>query len=165
MVDEFSELLAQRPELIDLLVTIGRIGRSLGLHLLLASQRLDEGRMRGLESHLSYRIALRTFSAAESRAVLGVPDAHRLAAPGSAFLAAGSDELVRFRASFVSGPGAPPAAAARRRPRGRAAYLLPALAGPGRRARPGGRDSGRRTPVGAGDRPGRPASADRADAR
>ena len=128
MVDEFSELLAQRPELIDLLVTIGRIGRSLGLHLLLASQRLDEGRMRGLESHLSYRIALRTFSAAESRAVLGVPDAHRLAAPGSAFLAAGSDELVRFQATFVSGPSAP-AAAAGAAPGGRAACRLPALAG------------------------------------
>nr|WP_308259121.1 type VII secretion protein EccCb [Pseudonocardia sp. H11422] len=107
VVDEFSELLAQRPELIDLLVTIGRLGRSLGLHLLLASQRLDEGRLRGLESHLSYRIALRTFSAAESRAVLGVPDAHQLPpAPGSAFLATGTDELVRFRAAYVSGPPA-----------------------------------------------------------
>jgi DNA segregation ATPase FtsK/SpoIIIE, S-DNA-T family len=125
VVDEFSELLAQRPELIDLLVTIGRIGRSLGLHLLLASQRLDEGRMRGLESHLSYRIALRTFSAAESRAVLGVPDAHRLAAPGSAFLAAGSDELVRFQATFVSAPLAAPAGAAREAPRPRAVLLPP----------------------------------------
>jgi S-DNA-T family DNA segregation ATPase FtsK/SpoIIIE len=104
VVDEFSELLAQRPELIDLMVTIGRLGRSLGLHLLLASQRLDEGRLRGLESHLSYRIALRTFSASESRAVLGVPDAHQLPpTPGSAFLAAGSDELVRFRGAYVSG--------------------------------------------------------------
>ncbi|GAA1287157.1 type VII secretion protein EccC [Pseudonocardia aurantiaca] len=114
VVDEFSELLAQRPELIDLFVTIGRLGRSLGLHLLLASQRLDEGRLRGLESHLSYRIALRTFSAAESRAVLGVPDAHQLpAAPGSAFLATGTDELVRFRAAYVSGPGTAPAVPAR----------------------------------------------------
>ena len=78
VVDEFSELLAQRPELVDVLGTIGRLGRSLGMHLLLASQRLDEGRLRGLDSHLSYRIALRTFSAAESRAVLGVPDAHQL---------------------------------------------------------------------------------------
>ena len=105
VVDEFSELLAQRPELTELLVTIGRLGRSLGLHLLLASQRLDEGRLRGLESHLSYRIALRTFSAAESRAVLGVPDAHQLpSAPGSAFLTTGTDELVRFRAAYVSGP-------------------------------------------------------------
>jgi S-DNA-T family DNA segregation ATPase FtsK/SpoIIIE len=109
VVDEFSELLAQRPEMIELLVTIGRLGRSLGLHLLLASQRLDEGRLRGLESHLSYRIALRTFSASESRAVLGVPDAHQLpSAPGSAFLATGTDELVRFRAAYVSGPGSAP---------------------------------------------------------
>ncbi len=111
VVDEFSELLAQRPELIDLLVTIGRLGRSLGLHLLLASQRLDEGRLRGLESHLSYRIALRTFSAAESRAVLGVPDAHQLpSAPGSAFLATGTGELVRFRSAYVSGPDTAPRA-------------------------------------------------------
>ena len=65
---------------------------------------LDEGRLRGLESHLSYRIALRTFSAAESRAVLGVPDAHHLPpTPGAAFLATGTDELVRFRAAYVSG--------------------------------------------------------------
>jgi S-DNA-T family DNA segregation ATPase FtsK/SpoIIIE len=111
VVDEFSELLARRPEMVDLLVQIGRLGRSLGLHLLLASQRLDEGRLRGLESHLSYRIALRTFSASESRAVLGVPDAHRLPpAPGSAFLATGTDELVRFRAAYVSGPVSGPAA-------------------------------------------------------
>ncbi|QJY46505.1 type VII secretion protein EccCa [Pseudonocardia broussonetiae] len=117
VVDEFSELLAQRPELLELLVTIGRLGRSLGLHLLLASQRLEEGRLRGLESHLSYRIALRTFSAAESRAVLGVPDAHQLpAAPGSAFLSTGTGELVRFRAAYVSGPAEVP-----RRVRGRAA--------------------------------------------
>ncbi len=105
VVDEFSELLAQRPELVDEFVTIGRLGRSLGMHLLLASQRLDEGRLRGLESHLSYRIALRTFSAAESRAVIGVPDAHQLPrTPGSAYLAVGTDELVRFRAAYVSGP-------------------------------------------------------------
>ena len=120
VVDEFSELLSQRPELLDLMVMIGRLGRSLGLHLLLASQRLDEGRLRGLESHLSYKIALRTFSAAESRAVLGVPDAHQLpSAPGSAFLSTGTDELIRFRSAYVSGPSvAPPGPAgpAARRP-------------------------------------------------
>jgi len=85
-------MLAQRPELVDLMVTIGRLGRSLQMHLLLASQRLDEGRLRGLESHLSYRIALRTFSPAESRAVLGVPDAYQLPPmPGSGYLALGTD--------------------------------------------------------------------------
>src|ERR1700716_2666924 len=109
IVDEFGELLASRPDFVDLFVAIGRVGRSLGMHLLLASQRLEEGRLRGLESHLSYRIALRTFSASESRAVLGVPDAHQLPpAPGAAFLATGTDELVRFRAAYVSGPGTAP---------------------------------------------------------
>ncbi|MFR9804254.1 type VII secretion protein EccCa [Pseudonocardia sp. RS010] len=104
VVDEFSELLARRPELVELFVRVGRLGRSLGLHLLLASQRLDEGRLRGLESHLSYRVALRTFSASESRAVLGVPDAHALPpTPGAAILAAGTDQLVRFRGAYVSG--------------------------------------------------------------
>ena len=62
VVDEFSEMLSAKPEFIDLFVAIGRLGRSLGLHLLLASQRLEEGRLRGLESHLSYRVGLRTFS-------------------------------------------------------------------------------------------------------
>ena len=68
VVDEFSEMLTAKPEFIDLFVAIGRLGRSLGVHLLLASQRLEEGRLRGLESHLSYRVGLRTFCAAESRA-------------------------------------------------------------------------------------------------
>ena len=63
IVDEFAELLAARPEFIELFVGLGRVGRSLGIHLLLSSQRLDEGRMRGLESHLRYRLCLRTFSA------------------------------------------------------------------------------------------------------
>ncbi|WJY67362.1 type VII secretion protein EccCa [Corynebacterium auris] len=105
VVDEFSELLSQHPHFADLFVAVGRLGRSLGVHLLLASQRLEEGRLRGLDSHLSYRIGLKTFSAAESRQVLGVPDAHELPAePGSGFLATGPGALTRFRAAYVSGP-------------------------------------------------------------
>ncbi|MQW78171.1 type VII secretion protein EccCa [Nocardioides sp. dk4132] len=108
VVDEFSELLAARPELLDLFVAIGRLGRSLGVHLLLASQRLEEGRLRGLESHLSYRVGLRTFSAQESRAVLGVPDAHELPpVPGLGYLRPDPARLVRFRAAYVSAPVEP----------------------------------------------------------
>jgi len=103
IVDEFGELLASRPEFIDLFVAAGRLGRSLGMHLLLSSQQLDEGRLRGLEGHLSYRIALRTFSAAESRTVLGVPDAYELPPiPGSAYLKVGTTVYTRFRAALVS---------------------------------------------------------------
>ncbi|MFE6894449.1 type VII secretion protein EccCa [Streptomyces sp. NPDC057694] len=104
VVDEFSELLSAHREFMELFVMIGRLGRSLGVHLLLASQRLDEGRMHHLESHLSYRIGLRTFSAMESRGVLGVPDAYELPSqPGAGFLKSGMEPLTRFRAAYVSG--------------------------------------------------------------
>ncbi|MCW2816990.1 MAG: eccCa1, partial [Nocardioides sp.] len=107
VVDEFSEMLSAKPEFIDLFVAIGRLGRSLGLHLLLASQRLEEGRLRGLESHLSYRVGLRTFSAQESRAVLGVPDAYELpAVPGLGYLKPDPTTMTRFKAAYVSGPPA-----------------------------------------------------------
>jgi DNA segregation ATPase FtsK/SpoIIIE, S-DNA-T family len=104
IVDEFSELLSQKPEFAELFVMIGRLGRSLHVHLLLASQRLEEGKLRGLDSHLSYRIGLKTFSAGESRSVLGVPDAYHLPSiPGSAFLKCDASEPLRFNTTYVSG--------------------------------------------------------------
>ncbi|MGO4615582.1 type VII secretion protein EccCa [Nocardia sp. 2YAB30] len=105
VLDEFSELLTQHPDFAELFVMIGRLGRSLHVHLLLASQRLEEGKLKGLESHLSYRIGLKTFSANESRQVLGVPDAYNLPnLPGGGYLKADSGEIQRFQASYVSGP-------------------------------------------------------------
>ena len=119
VVDEFGELLAARPEYIDLFVAIGRVGRSLGIHLLFSSQRFDEGRLRGLESHLRYRICLRTFSAAESKGVIGTPDAYLLPAePGLGYLKVDTTLYERFRATMVREPRT---AAARRAARARAA--------------------------------------------
>ncbi|MFF2524867.1 type VII secretion protein EccCb [Streptomyces liangshanensis] len=104
VIDEFTELLTAEPGFLEALVQIGRIGRSLGIHLLLASQRLEEGRLSGLDTHLSYRIGLRTFSAEESRAVLGVPDAYSLpSVPGSGYLRFDMDHMVGFRAAYASG--------------------------------------------------------------
>jgi len=104
IVDEFSELLTQQPDFADVFVAIGRLGRSLGVHLLLASQRLDEGRLRGLDSHLSYRVCLKTLSANESRVVLGSSEAYELpGTPGAAYLRVGTGAPVRFQAAFVSG--------------------------------------------------------------
>ncbi|TDC05502.1 type VII secretion protein EccCa [Actinomadura bangladeshensis] len=105
VLDEFSELLSAKPDFAELFVMIGRLGRSLGVHLLLASQRLEEGKLRGLDTHLSYRIGLRTFSAMESRVVLGVPDAYELPpAPGNGYLKFATEPMVRFKAAYVSGP-------------------------------------------------------------
>ncbi|GAA5067410.1 type VII secretion protein EccCa [Nocardia callitridis] len=104
VLDEFSELLTKHPDFAELFVMIGRLGRSLHVHLLLASQRLEEGKLKGLESHLSYRIGLKTFSANESRQVLGVPDAYNLPnSPGGGYLKSDSGEIQRFQASYVSG--------------------------------------------------------------
>ncbi|ROO63208.1 S-DNA-T family DNA segregation ATPase FtsK/SpoIIIE [Micromonospora sp. Llam0] len=105
VVDEFSEMLSSKPEFIDVFGMIGRLGRSLGVHLLLASQRVDEGRIHTIESHLSYRIGLRTFSSMESRSVLGVPDAYELPnVPGNGYLRPDTQTLIRFKAAYCSGP-------------------------------------------------------------
>ncbi|MBL0385856.1 type VII secretion protein EccCa [Tumebacillus sp. ITR2] len=108
VIDEFGELLAAQPEFTDLFVKIGRIGRSIGIHLLFATQRLEEGRLKGLETHLRYRICLRTFSEAESRAVIGTPDAFYLPSyPGVGYLKVDTHIYDLFKTASVSGPYTP----------------------------------------------------------
>ena len=102
VVDEFGELLESEPSFIEVFNAIGRMGRSLGVHLLLATQRLDEGRVRALEPHLRYRLALRTFSAAESRSVLGSPAAFELPpVPGLGYLAV-DESVKRFKGAIAT---------------------------------------------------------------
>ncbi|GAA3284725.1 type VII secretion protein EccCa [Nesterenkonia halobia] len=105
IIDEFGELLSARPDFIDLFMSIGRIGRSIGVHLLLSSQRIETGKLRGLETHLSYRIGLRTLSEGESRTVLETPDAFHLPPqPGYGYLKVDTTTYTRFKAGYVSGP-------------------------------------------------------------
>lgn len=105
IVDEFAELLASRPDFGELFVAIGRVGRSLGMHLLLATQRLGEGRIQALEGHLRYRICLRTFSAQDSSAVIGVPDAFYLPSyPGIGYFKVDTHIYKQFKTATVSLP-------------------------------------------------------------
>ncbi|TYB43610.1 type VII secretion protein EccCa [Actinomadura chibensis] len=105
IIDEFGELLTARPDFIELFLSIGRIGRSIGVHLLLSSQRIESGKLRGLETYLSYRIGLRTFSEEESRTVLDTPDAFHLPAlPGFGYLKVDTSVYTRFKGGYVSGP-------------------------------------------------------------
>ncbi len=105
IADEFAELMAHRPEFLDLFITMGRVGRSLGLHLLFATQRLEEGRIRGLEGHLRYRICLRTFSVNESKAVLDTPDAYYLpSAPGVGYFKVDTNIYHLFKTALISVP-------------------------------------------------------------
>ncbi len=111
VIDEFGELLTAEPEFVELLIQIGRIGRSIGVHLLLSSQRIESGKLRGLDTYLSYRIGLRTFSEAESNVVLDTTDAFHLPAiPGYGYLKVDTSVYRRFRSGYVSGPGQRPGA-------------------------------------------------------
>ncbi|WP_062517002.1 type VII secretion protein EccCa [Demequina gelatinilytica] len=105
VIDEFGELLTAEPEFVDLLLTIGRIGRSIGVHMLLSSQRIESGKLRGLDTYLSYRIGLRTFSESESQVVLSTGDAFHLPPePGWGYLKVDTTVYTRFRSGYVSGP-------------------------------------------------------------
>ncbi len=105
IIDEFGELLTARPDFIDLFLSIGRIGRSIGVHLLLSSQRIEAGKLRGLETYLSYRLGLRTLSESESRTVLETPDAFHLPPlPGYGYLKVDTTVYSRFKSGYVSGP-------------------------------------------------------------
>lgn len=105
MIDEFGELLTAKPDFIELFLQIGRIGRSIGVHLLLSSQRIESGKLRGLDTYLSYRLGLRTLSTEESRTVLDTPDAFRLPAlPGFAYLKVDVTIYEQFKSAYVSAP-------------------------------------------------------------
>ncbi|MEU1116297.1 MULTISPECIES: type VII secretion protein EccCa [unclassified Streptomyces] len=110
VIDEFGELLTAKPDFIDLFLSIGRIGRSIGVHLLLSSQRIEAGKLKGLETYLSYRLGLRTFSADESRTVLDTVDAFQLPPlPGFGYLKVDTSTYERFKAGYVSGAHRGPA--------------------------------------------------------
>lgn len=104
VIDEFGELITAKPDFIDLFLSIGRIGRSIGVHLLLSSQRIEGGKLKGLDTYLSYRLGLRTFSADESRTVLDTTDAFQLPPlPGFGYLKVDTSTYERFKAGYVSG--------------------------------------------------------------
>ena len=129
VIDEFGELLTAEPDFIDLFLQIGRIGRSIGVHLLLSSQRIESGKLRGLDTYLSYRLGLRTFSESESSVVLNTTDAFHLPAmPGYGYLKVDTTVYTRFRSGYVSGPSQQveraPVLDGRPRP-----FLLPAFNG------------------------------------
>jgi DNA segregation ATPase FtsK/SpoIIIE-like protein len=104
-VDEFAELLQNHPDFIGLFDRICRVGRSLRVHLLLATQSLNTGGVRidKLEPNLTYRIALRTTSSAESKAVIGTPEAQYITnkESGVGFLRVGMEDPVKFHSSFT----------------------------------------------------------------
>ncbi len=105
VVDEFATLAQELPAFVDALVDIAQRGRSLGVHLLLATQRPSGAVKDSIRTNTNLRIALRVLDATDSRDVIGTDDAASLArgVRGRAFIRLGADDVRAFQAAFVSG--------------------------------------------------------------
>jgi DNA segregation ATPase FtsK/SpoIIIE, S-DNA-T family len=105
VVDEFAALVQEVPEFVEGVVNVAQRGRSLGLHLILATQQ-PSGVIKGsLRANTNLRIALRVADETDSTDVLGAPDAAGFdpAVPGRAMSRSGPKRLVAFQTSYAGG--------------------------------------------------------------
>jgi S-DNA-T family DNA segregation ATPase FtsK/SpoIIIE len=105
VVDEFAALVREVPEFVDGVVNVAQRGRSLGLHLVLATQRPAGVIKDNLRANTNLRLALRMADEADSADVLGSPEAAHFdpALPGRAVSKTGPGRLVPFQAGYVGG--------------------------------------------------------------
>jgi len=107
VIDEFATLAKEVPDFIDGIVDVAQRGRSLGVHLVLATQRPGGVVSENIRANTNLRIALRVNEAAESTDVIGVPEAARIPRdqPGRAYARTGHGELTEFQTAYVGGTG------------------------------------------------------------
>ncbi len=112
VVDEFAALVADVPEFVDGMIDIAQRGRSLGLHLVLATQRPAGVIKDNLRANTNLRVALRMADEHDSIDVLGVPLAAHFdpAIPGRGAVRTGPERVAMFQTGYVGGrtSGAPP---------------------------------------------------------
>ena len=111
VVDEFRVLSEEVPDALGELMRIASLGRSLGLHLVLATQRPQGAVSAEIRANVSAAVCLRVQSEAESRDVVGIPAAAGIpaSAPGRGYLRRGSSPPVLFQAGCFALPQDPPA--------------------------------------------------------
>jgi DNA segregation ATPase FtsK/SpoIIIE, S-DNA-T family len=105
VVDEFAALVKEVPEFVDGVVNVAQRGRSLGLHLILATQRPAGVIKDNLRANTNLRLALRMADAEDSQDVLGSPVAGGFdpALPGRAVSKTGPGRLVAFQSAYAGG--------------------------------------------------------------
>lgn len=91
--DEFAELKQQQPNFMDELVSVSRIGRSLGVHLILSTQKPSGIVDDQIRSNSKFSICLKVQDASDSRDLLNVSDAAYLKNPGQFYFKVGQNEL------------------------------------------------------------------------
>jgi S-DNA-T family DNA segregation ATPase FtsK/SpoIIIE len=105
VIDEFASLVRDLPDFVTGLVSIAQRGRSLGIHLILATQRPSGAVSADIRANTNLRIALRVTDAAESADVIEAPDAAYISrgTPGRAYVRLGHASLVPFQAGRIGG--------------------------------------------------------------
>src|SRR5579885_3336263 len=106
IIDEFAELAKEHPTFMDGLVSVVQKGRSLGVHLILATQKPTGAVNPNIWSNLKFRICLRVASLQDSRDMLGRSEAALLPStiPGRAYFQIGSELFELFQSARVSLP-------------------------------------------------------------
>lgn len=101
--DEFAELKKEQPEFMSELVSAARIGRSLGVHLILATQKPTGVVDDQIWSNSKFKLALKVQNETDSKEILKTADAANITLPGRAYLQVGNNEIYELFQSAWSG--------------------------------------------------------------
>ena len=101
--DEFAELKADQPEFMKELISTARIGRSLGVHLILATQKPAGVVNDQIWSNSKFKLCLKVQDKSDSNEVLHSPLAAEIREPGRAYLQVGNNEIFELFQSAYSG--------------------------------------------------------------
>lgn len=101
--DEFAELKAQQPEFMDQLISTARIGRSLGVHLILATQKPSGVVNDQIWSNSKFKVCLKVQDKADSKDMIQVPDAAELKNVGRFYLLVGYNDYFAMGQSAYCG--------------------------------------------------------------
>ena len=103
IVDEFAELKAEQPEFMKELISASRIGRSLGVHLILATQKPAGQVNEQIWSNSRFKLCLKVASQQDSNEVIKSPLAAEIKEAGRAYLQVGNNEIFELFQSAYSG--------------------------------------------------------------
>ncbi|SFN94603.1 DNA segregation ATPase FtsK/SpoIIIE, S-DNA-T family [Pseudobutyrivibrio sp. UC1225] len=116
IVDEFAELKMDQPEFMKELISAARIGRSLGVHLILATQKPSGVVDAQIWSNSKFKLCLKVQNKEDSNEVLKTPVAAEIKEPGRAYLQVGNNEIFELFQSAYSGAPATFDASAQQKP-------------------------------------------------
>ena len=105
IIDEFAELKKEEPDFMRELISVAQVGRSLGVHLILATQKPGGTVDENIRSNARFRLCLRVQDRSDSQDMLHVPDAADITRAGRAFLQVGNNEVFEaFQAGYSGAP-------------------------------------------------------------